>query len=124
MSKICLGRRGSGVQIAPPRPIESIKYGLFGEAVKSSVDDIEDAESFAIRPMAHHNREPASGPGGRWFESTRPDHPFQSDAARSPAAREFSVDKNVDDKILTARGRVRGPHSTRGTATSDWALHI
>jgi hypothetical protein len=25
----CLGRRGSGVQIAPPRPIESIKYGHF-----------------------------------------------------------------------------------------------
>jgi hypothetical protein len=48
----CLGRRGSGVRIAPPRPKESTKYGLRSEAVKSSVADTEDAGSCKIRPPA------------------------------------------------------------------------
>jgi hypothetical protein len=58
---IRLGRRGSGVQIAPPRPIESIKYGQLRLAAKSSVDDIEDTESGKIRPAVRRT----IGIGGR-----------------------------------------------------------
>jgi|ERR1035437_6159650 hypothetical protein len=35
----CLGRRGSGVQIAPPRPIESVAYGHLGRPLKTAVDE-------------------------------------------------------------------------------------
>jgi len=37
-----LGRRGSGVQIAPPRPTESLRYSRFREGAESAVDVFED----------------------------------------------------------------------------------
>src|ERR1035437_193431 len=44
----CLGRRGSGVQIAPPRPIESVAYGHLGRPLKTAVDEFVAVVSLKI----------------------------------------------------------------------------
>jgi hypothetical protein len=44
----CHGRSESGVQIAPPRPIESESYGTFWLSRESAVVDFGDAKNFAV----------------------------------------------------------------------------
>jgi len=47
-----LGRRGPGVRIASPRPIESMKYGQLRLAVKSTVVDFVAVDSRSVLTLS------------------------------------------------------------------------
>ena len=52
-----------------------------------------------VRGVAQPGRAPGSGPGGRWFESTRPDHLTLSDSFK----RQDGPDHKTVQKILDGK---------------------